>query len=288
MLLFGIDFTSAPSPRKPIVAALGTLTGKRLSVDSLAPLTSGERFRSFLGSPGPWVGGFDFPFAMSRRFLETAGLPTTWHASMDVLLGDSRAAFAARLKAYRAARAAGDKEHRRATDRIAGSVSPQKLENPPVGLMLYEGIRALLEARVTIVPMHPGDAQKVALEAYPGALARHLIGRAPYKSDDKAKQTPARDAARRELLKRLRARSCEELHALKIEISTPTVRELLADKSGDKLDAVLCLVQTAWAMRQKNYGVPAGIDLEEGWIIAAEMYATASETYAGRRGGFAP
>jgi hypothetical protein len=276
MLLFGVDFTSAPSPRKPIMAAVGVLKGKRLSVDSLAPLPSHARFQSFLESPGAWVGGFDFPFAMSRRFLETAGLPVTWHGAMKALLGESRAAFAARLKAYRAPRAPGDKEHRRATDRIAGSVSPQKLENPPVGLMLYEGVRALMAARATLVPVHRGDAPRVALEAYPGALARHLIGRAPYKSDTKAKQTAERDDARRELLKRLRARD-QELHDLKIEIAPALTRELLADKSGDKIDAVLCLVQAAWATRQEDYGVPADADPVEGWIVAADLYAAASK-----------
>ncbi|MGE4063547.1 MAG: DUF429 domain-containing protein [Rhodospirillaceae bacterium] len=272
MLLFGVDFTSAPSPRKPIVVAAGTVKAKRLRVDSLTALTSHERFRAFLQSPGPWVGGFDFPFGLSRRFIETAQLPPAWRDYAGELCGLPRAGFIARLKAYRATRAPGDKEHRRPTDRIAGSVSPQKLENPPVGLMFYEGIRALLESGATIVPMHAGDPTKIALEAYPGALGRRLIGRAPYKSDDRSKQSPERDEARRELLKRVQSRDCRKLHGLTLDLPKPLARELQADKLGDKIDAVLCLIQAAWALGEKHYGVPADAEPSEGWIIAADKY----------------
>ena len=51
--------------------------------------------------------------------------------------------------------------------------------------------------------LHAGDPTRVALEAYPGLLARQLIGRNSYKSDDKARQTPARRAAREQLLAQL-------------------------------------------------------------------------------------
>jgi hypothetical protein len=210
---------------------------------------------------------------MSRRFLETAGLPASWLAYTQTLTGGTKAEFIARLKTYRAQRAPGDKEHRRATDRVAASVSPQKLENPPVGLMFYEGIRALVDCGATIIPMHRGDPSKVALEAYPGALVRCLIGRTPYKSDDRAKQTTDRDDARREILNRLQTRDCKLLHRFDLQISAPLAREIQADKTGDKIDAVLCLIQAGWAAGQKDYGVPAHADPVEGWIIAADVYA---------------
>jgi hypothetical protein len=53
---------------------------------------------------------------------------------------------------------------------------------------------------------------------------------------------------------------------------------LLADASGDSLDAVLCMVQAAWAAtqhaaaeaagQQGNYGLPI-FDPLEGWIVSA-------------------
>ena len=39
--------------------------------------------------------------------------------------------------------------------------------------------------------------------------------------------------------------------------------------AGDSLDAVLCLMQAAWASERPGYGLPADIDPLEGWIVSA-------------------
>jgi len=46
---------------------------------------------------------------------------------------------------------------------------------------------------------------------------------------------------------------------------------LVDDASGDRLDAVLCLLQAAWAQRQgpPRYGLPEELDPLEGWILGA-------------------
>jgi hypothetical protein len=44
-------------------------------------------------------------------------------------------------------------------------------------------------------------------------------------------------------------------------------RSLVADASGDRLDAVLCLVQAARAAQRPRYGVPPDVDPVEGWIV---------------------
>ena len=43
---------------------------------------------------------------------------------------------------------------------------------------------------------------------------------------------------------------------------------LIADASGDRLDAVLCLAQAAAASRRHRYGVPDDVDPVEGWIAS--------------------
>jgi len=45
--------------------------------------------------------------------------------------------------------------------------------------------------------------------------------------------------------------------------------DLVADASGDRLDAVLCLVQAAWASATPGHGLPSHIDPLEGWIVSA-------------------
>jgi hypothetical protein len=109
----------------------------------------------------------------------------------------------------------------------------------------------------------------VALEAYPGLLARELIGRRSYKSDEKARQTPDRLIARKDLLTALEIGRTRLDLRLKL---THAQRDALAqDASGDSLDAVLCLVQAAWAQRHgaPRYGLPQRLDSLEGWIITA-------------------
>ena len=93
------------------------------------------------------------------------------------------------MNSYKEGRIAGDKEHRRATDATAGSISPQKLYGVPVGLMFFEGAPRLLASGVSIPHLHAGDPQRIAIEAYPGVLARQIIGRRSYKSDSRKKQT---------------------------------------------------------------------------------------------------
>ena len=108
----------------------------------------------------------------------------------------------------------------------------------------------------------------MALEAYPGWLARQLIGSRSYKSDDKAKQTPDRLIARKDILHGLVSGQAGATLYLR-----PAQHDALAqDASGDKLDAVLCMVQAATAQQchaggDRLYGLPPEMDALEGWII---------------------
>jgi hypothetical protein len=52
-------------------------------------------------------------------------------------------------------------------------------------------------------------------------------------------------------------------------VCAPALRaSLIADASGDRLDAVLCLAQAAAASRRHDYGVPGDVDPVEGWIAS--------------------
>jgi hypothetical protein len=44
---------------------------------------------------------------------------------------------------------------------------------------------------------------------------------------------------------------------------------LVDDASGDRLDAVLCLAQAAWAAARPGHGVSREVDPVEGWIVTA-------------------
>lgn len=147
-----------------------------------------------------------------------------------------------------------------------------KWVNPPVAFMLHAGVPRLLEAGVYIPTLLGGDEKRVALEGYPGLLAREVLGKRSYKSDDKAKQTPERLIARKDLVTQLELGQTRL--NLRIKLSHAQRDALIDDASGDSLDAVLCMLQAAWALQQhekgmKNYGLPAKTDSLEGWIITA-------------------
>ncbi|HVL34857.1 MAG TPA: DUF429 domain-containing protein [Burkholderiales bacterium] len=265
MRIYGVDFTCAPRRAKPITVAVGTLRARRLVIEHLEALVSFSEFEALLRRAGPWVGGFDFPFSVPRELVGDLGWPRTWQGLVRHASRYSRLEFRALLDAYRQTRPAGRRYAHRATDLPAGSSSPMKLVNPPVALMFHEGAPRLAAAGVHLPALRRGDDARVALEAYPGLLARRQLGiRESYKSDTRSEQTAARRAVRARILAAL-----GRGEPLGIRLVTTLEKRLLDDGSGDALDAAICAVQAAWAARQPGYGLPPSVPPAEGWIVSA-------------------
>jgi hypothetical protein len=226
-------------------------------------------FGTWLAQPSKWVGGFDFPFGLPRELVEHLGWPLQWRNCIDHYASLSRSDIRTTFAAFCDARPAGSKFANRAFDKRAGSSPSMKWVNPPVAYMLHAAMPSLLAAGVHIPGLHEGDRGRVALEAYPGLLARELIGRRSYKSDEKAKQTPERLIARKDLLTALEIGRTRL--GLRLKLTHAQRDALVQDASGDSLDAALCLVQAAWAQRQgaPRYGLPEHLDPLEGWIVTA-------------------
>jgi hypothetical protein len=268
-VLVGCDFSSTPTRRKPIVLAIGAAAGGRVQLQRLEKLDSLASFAQWLRAPQTWIAGFDFPFGLPRELVEHLGWPTDWRACMRHYASLSRPQIRETFAAFCDARPVGGKFAHRRFDKLAGSSPSMKWVNPPVAYMLHAAIPLLLEAGVHMPGLHEGDPQRVALEAYPGLLARELIGRRSYKSDEKARQTPDRLIARKDLITALEQGRTRLGLRLKL---THAQRDALADDaSGDTLDAVLCMVQAAWAAQQgaPRYGLPEHLDPLEGWIVSA-------------------
>ncbi len=249
--------------------ATGELAGSRVVLRKLEKLASLNDFAQWLARPGPWVCGFDFPFGLPRELVEHLGWPTQWRECMAHYASLTRPQIRDTFAAFCDARPVGGKFAHRAFDKRAGSSPSMKWVNPPVAWMMHAGVPLLLEAGVHLPGLHDGDDSRVALEAYPGLLARELIASRSYKNDAKAKQTPERLIARKDIVTALETGRSRLGLALKL---THAQRDaLVEDASGDSLDAVLCLVQAAWAARQgaPAYGLPAGLDPLEGWIVSA-------------------
>ncbi|WCM94412.1 DUF429 domain-containing protein [Acidovorax sp. NCPPB 2350] len=275
-MLVGCDFSSSPGRRKPIVLARGHERAGRVVLAGLERFETLDAFGRWLAAPGAWVGGFDLPFGLPRELLAALGWPLEWRACMAHYRGLARPQIRDAFAAFCAARPAGGKFAHRATDGPAGSSPSMKWVNPPVAYMLHAGVPLMIDAGVHLPGLHAGDAARVALEAYPGLLAREILGRRSYKSDDAARQTPERFIARKDLIAGLEAGATRL--ALRLALTHAQRDALAGDASGDSLDAVLCMVQAAWAARRRAegdalYGLPTGLDPLEGWIVTAPFPA---------------
>jgi hypothetical protein len=263
----GIDFTSRPTRRKPITVALGRCEHAVVRLERIDVLTSFDSFATWLRTPGPWLGVFDLPFGLPRELVQTLGWPTEWLPLMRHYAALSREDIRATFAAFCDARPAGSKFAHRATDGPAGSSPSMKWVNPPVAYMLHAGVPLLIGAGLHLPGLHGGDEARVALEGYPGLLAREVLGARSYKSDTKAKQTPERLIARKDLIDALEQGRTRL--GLRLRLTHAQRDALVADASGDKLDAVLCLLQAGWASARRGHGLPAQIDPLEGWIVTA-------------------
>lgn len=268
MKLMGVDFSCAPSRRKPITVARGERHGATLRLERVDALPTLAGYEQLLAEPGPWLGGFDFPFGLPRVFVEAQQLGGDAAAVIAEVRRrcPTRMAFRALVDAWGNTRPAGHRLlHRRTDGAMPGvtSSSPLQTRYVPVGFMYYEGFSRLLAAGVHLPRLHEGDAARVALEAYPGLLAFELIGRRSYKNDASAERLIARKDMV-EALEQGRTRL-----GLRLKLSHAMRDALVDDHSGDRLDAVLCLAQAAWASAQPGYGLPDEVDPLEGWILSA-------------------
>lgn len=266
--LIGVDFSSNPSRRKPITVARGRRLGMAVRLERMDEVATLAAFEAVLAEPGPWLGGFDFPFGLPRAFVDAHELGASCAQVCERLRQrcGTRMAFRALVDAWGNGRPPGQRlVHRRTDTALDGlsSTSPLQTRYVPVGFMYFEGVPRLLAAGVTLPGLHAGDPRRIALEAYPGALAHELIGTRSYKNTDAADRLIARKDIV-DALEQGRTRlglRCRLTHAQRDAIT--------ADISGDRLDALLCLMQAAWAAGQPDHGLGADVDPVEGRILTA-------------------
>ncbi len=280
MKMFGLDFTSAPSRRKPITCAICELSEPSLPdkkpvliLRHCLTLPTVADFEEFLRTNGPWLAALDFPFGQPRQLITNLGWPTAWADYMQLIASMSKVTFEETLEKYRAARLPGDKQHLRTTDRYASARSPMMLHRVPVGKMFFQGAPRLLASDVSILPCRPTLSNRIVVEGYPALVARKWLGKRSYKSDERSGQTVEQMEARRELLAGLCSPALFTQYGFQFSLDGTLVAKLIEEPMGDLLDALLCAIQAAWSWTQRgnNYGIPLSCDKDEGWIVDPAM-----------------
>jgi hypothetical protein len=266
--IYGLDFTSAPGRRKPLIVLCCALEGDSLRVEDSETLTDFGGFEDFLQRRGPWVCGIDFPFGQPRSLVAALGWPESWEAYVGEVGALPKEAFEDKIRADMDKRPAGRKWRYRLADRRSGSSSAMMLFRVPVGKMFYQGAPRLLASGVRVEPCRRNGDERVAVEAYPAVVARRFLGRTAYKRDG-VPDTPERRFARETLLAGLESAVLREVYGFAVEMDARWRDEFVQDPSADALDSLLCAVQAAWAYekRDEGYGIPTECDLDEGWIL---------------------
>lgn len=316
-VLLGLDFSCAPSPRKPLTLAWGRRVGAVIRLDRVDDVLSHDALSALIqpGSaalPSGFVVGCDFPFGLPRAFVEalrahgpgelperlatltcSAGssgapaAPSPTASQADALIQAlhqhciDRAGFQRLVdgwgQTWHTDRPEGSRLLHRPTDQASpgvSSTSPLQTRYVPVGKMYFEGMKRLVDADLSLPGLRSGRPDAIALEAYPGLLAHELLGRRSYKTDTKAEAATqqARLIARMDMVDALEQGRTRL--GLRLKLSPAQRDHLVSDAKGDRLDAVLCLFQAAWAHAQREagharWGLPDGIDPVEGWILSA-------------------
>ncbi len=269
MNIFGLDFTSAPSSHKAISCAVCVLSESILHVKEIRLYTSFAGFEQFLQQGGPWIAAFDFPFGQPRKLLGNLNWPQTWEGYVQHVAEMGKVAFEETLTSYQSSRPSGDKQHTRATDRLAGARSPMMLHRVPVGKMFFQGAPRLLSSGISVLPCRPNTTTTIALEGYPALVAQRFVGKSSYKSDERKKQTEEQRAARQRIVDGIRLPALQEVYNIHVVLSNTIADRLVQEPMSDELDAVLCAIQAAWAYTQRDsgYGIPSDCDVVEGWIV---------------------
>jgi hypothetical protein len=267
--IYGLDFTSAPGRRKPLIALGCTLQGETLHVEDSEEMTDFAGFEKFLGKPGPWICGMDFPFGQPRSLVLALGWPEGWEGYVGEVARLGKEEFENAIRSDMARRPAGSKYRYRLADRRSGSSSAMMLFRVPVGKMFYKGAPRLLASGISVEPCRRTQDARVAVEAYPAVVARRFLARASYKNDERRKQTTAHRDARERLVAGLESETLKRAYGFTVKTDAFRREELVRDPAADALDSLLCAVQAAWAYtkRDEGYGVPPECDPDEGWIV---------------------
>ena len=237
-----------------------------------------------LGLPRPFVQALanHGPPSLAQALNEPAAGPRDW--PVDRLIGALHAQVANRAGFQRLIddwgvgwhpqRGDGPKLLHRVTDNAspdARSTSPLQTRYVPVGKMYFEGVHRLVQADLTLPGLRQGRPHHIALEAWPGLVAAQVLGRQrSYKNE--AADTPDRLIARMDLIDALE--QGRSPWGLRLKLRPAQRDHLVQDHKGDRVDAVLCLLQAAWAHQRAeqgdvHWGLPKDTDPFEGWLLGS-------------------
>lgn len=251
MRVYGVDFTSAPTNKKPIVVA-ECETEPELRLIKFLQFTRLAEFGAWLQEFQGTV-GVDAPFGFPKEFRDAIGLSGTWkeQSSQIEALGLQRLVQIA--SEFRSSRPEGKKEPRRQTEIVTKAFSSMKMYQPPVGRMATRIIPLLARSGASVFPVRENKSGRMIFEIYCSPFARSVVGRQPYKNR----------AGTAEIRSRI-------LSSLPMSVDNAQRKQVLDDDEGDFLDSLIGCYEAVLAEKKLASGalvLPTDVDRIEGWIV---------------------
>lgn len=271
MHLLATGFHPAPSRRRPIQVAHAVPSAAGARLEGFEECAQHADFTAVLARCGPWLGVFDFPFGLAREVVVACGWPLQWDALATHVAALGREAFRAQLRAFCTARPRGARLPLRATERASGAPPALGARGEAHALRFRAGAPALCAAGVTLPGVRDADPLRIALEGSPALLAASVT-RGSWRSARAHGRADVRELERERVLDAL-----ERGHSalgVRLRVARAERRAILADDRGERLAALLCLAQAAWAAPRADFGLAAAIDPIEGWTVAAHLPPT--------------
>lgn len=275
--LWGIDFTSAPTRQKPIVAVKGSLLPceKIINVDHIYQCTTFAEFEAFLHTPPtqPQMVAVDIPLGLPADFLKAINWPSdSWEQYLKHISSLNKSAYRHSIRTYQAQQPKGAKEPKRPCDSIAGALSPTKLHYIPTANMLYEGAtRIAHQTHISVWPCRYQSKSNFQLvEGYPALVMKTLspinnnADATGYKHENK--QTNSSEAKRQQLLALMASPIASTMYGGKLSLTESQQQAVIADYKGDVIDALACLLQACWAANNLSKLIMPN-KIIEGWIV---------------------
>lgn len=257
--LLGIDYSSSANGR--VYIAHGLFRDGTLEVKLLEHCVSVDFSAYLAGQSPPLLAAVDFPLGLPLEFQEILGGNVSWEQSWRRRAEEwLRSDLSMVEKDFTG-------ERLRRTDMMAGAGSPIAFRAQPfTGRMFQRGCEAILsvpfEAVALSFDLTPDEPQKSAIfvEAYPRLVAACLAA-GSYKGSSAAMRQSVQREIREQIFARLTVTGTswlEPRYGFAVEIDPAVAgeveQEILADKKGDALDAILALVQAGWVWQRLKAG----------------------------------
>ena len=265
MFIAGLDFTSNPGHTKKNKIIIAEIINENVTIKEFLVFSDFKALTNFFSESGPLFCGCDFPFNFPVDYQNELSISNFTNMKKFIKKFDKNE-FKTLLRKIQNQRKTGNKYTYRLTDKENSAGSPVNVINPPIGLMLFEGLKMFASIDCSVYPFEKVDTNKINFfEVYPKSFLKNNNFLNQYKNENKNIEYQFYNRKKYTIAIK---KFIEEKLQLRILIPNKIEQELYIDFRGDVLDAFICLTITLNIYKKKLHKCPLKkIYKKEGFIF---------------------